>query len=72
MNKIIRGIQPCVTQEELNSKKAQIDTRWESKSAVMEGDPKFTNLIEASVYNTKLFHCISMVSEDSNWLVKYK
>ena len=38
----------------------------------MEGDPKCTNLIEDSLYNTKHFHCIIIVSEDSNWAVKDK
>ena len=33
------------------------------KEAVLEGDPKCTNLIEAIMYNTNPVHCISMVSE---------
>ena len=70
MKKVIIGIPPFVTQEELNSNKAQIDTRGTSKEAVMEGDRKCPKLIEDSVYNTKPFHCIIMVSEDSNWVVK--
>ena len=72
MKKVIRDIPSCFTQEEFKSKKAQIDTRGVSKSAVMEGDPKCTNLIEDSLYNTKHFHCIIMVSEDSNWVVRDK
>ena len=72
MKKLVRDIPSCFTQEELKSKKVQIYTREISKSAVMEGDPKCTNLIEASVYNTNTFHCISMVSEESNWVVKDK
>ena len=67
---MIRCIPPCVKQEEFKSKKAHIDTRGASKAAVMEGDPKCPNFIEASVYNTKPFHCIIMVSEESNWVVK--
>ena len=50
---MIRGIPPCVKQEEFKSKKAQIDIRGASKAAVMEGDPKCPNFIEDSVYNTK-------------------
>ena len=33
-------------------KKAQIDTRGTEKEVVLEGDPKCTNLIEASMYDT--------------------
>ena len=51
--KIMRGISPCVAQEKLKSKKAQTETRGTSKEAVLEGDPKCTNLIEASMYDTK-------------------
>ena len=61
--KVIRGIQPCVIQEELNSKKEKIETRGTAKEEVMEGGPKCTNLIEASMYDTKPVQYISMVSE---------
>ena len=57
-----RGIPPCVTQEELKSKKAYIETRGTAKEVVMEGNPKCTNLIEASMYDTKHVHYIGMVS----------
>ena len=68
----MRGITPYVTQDLLKSEKSHIDTRGASKAEVMEGEPKCPNLIEASVYNTKYFHCISMATEDSNWVVKDK
>ena len=50
--KVMRGISPHVTQEELKSKKAQIDTRVTPKEAVIEGYTKLTNLIEAIMYDT--------------------
>ena len=38
----------------------------------MEGDPKRTNIIEASMYDTMPVHYISMVSEELTWVVKEK
>ena len=68
----MRGIPPCVTQEDLKSKKAHIETRGTEKEAVLEGNQKCTNLIEAIMYYTKPVHYISMVSEEMKWVVKYK
>ena len=68
----IIGILTCVTQEELKSKKAQIETRITAKAAVLEGDPKFLNLIEYIVYNNKPVHSISMVSEELKWVINDK
>ena len=68
----MRGIHPRVTQQELNSKKAHIETRRTSKEAVMEGGPKRTNLIEASMYDTTPVHYISTVSEELNFVLKEK
>ena len=68
----MRGIPTRVTQEELKSKKAQIETRGTSKEAVTEGDPKRTNLVEASMYYTTPVHYIIMVSEYLKWVVKEK
>ena len=56
------GIPPRVAQEELYSKKAQIETRVKLNEAVMEWDPNFTNLIEDSMYGNTPVHYISMVS----------
>ena len=61
--KVIRGIPTCVTKEELKSKKSHIDTRGISKESVIEGDPKYANLIEASIYDNTPAQYISMVSE---------
>ena len=69
-SKGMRGIPTPVTQEELNSKKAHIDTRGTLKEAVTEGDPKGTNLVEASMCDTTHVHYISMVSEELKWVVK--
>ena len=68
----MRGIPPCVTQYELNSKYAHIETRRTAKYAVLEGGPKCTNLIESSMYDTKPVQYTSMVSEESKWAVKEK
>ena len=68
----MRGIPPRATQEELKSKKAHIGTRGASKESVTEGDPKRTNLIEASMYYTTHVHYISMVSEELKWVVREK
>ena len=68
----MRGIPPRVTQEELKSKKEQIDTKVISKEAVMEGGTKCTNRIEASIYDTTHIHYSSMVSEEFNWVVRDK
>ena len=38
----------------------------------MEGGLKCTNIIEAIVYDTKTVHCISMVSEELQWVVSQK
>ena len=59
----MRGIPPQITQEELKSNKAQIDTRRTSNESVMEEDPKCTNLIESIMYDTTPVHYIIMVSE---------
>ena len=68
----MRGIPPRVTHEELNSKKANIETRGTPKEAVTEGDPKHTNLIEDSMYDTTSVHYISNASEELKWVVKEK
>ena len=52
----MRGIMSCVTQEELKSKKAHIETRETAKGAVLEDDTKLTKIVKASMYD-------SMVSE---------
>ena len=56
----------------MRSKKAQIETRRTSKKSVKEGDPKCTNLIEASMYDTPPVHYIRMVSEELKLVVKEK
>ena len=52
----IRGMPSCVTQQELKSKKAQIDIRATEKESVQEGDKIFPNLIEAILYDTNPVH----------------
>ena len=66
------GIPSCIKQEELKSKKAHIETRGTAKEAVLEGDQRFTELIAASMYDTKPSHYTSMVSEEFKWVVKEK
>ena len=67
-----RGIPPCVTQEELKSKKAYIKTRGTPKEAVLESDTKCTNPIEAIMYNTNPAHYIHIVSEELKCVIKEK
>ena len=50
----------------------QIDTREIVNTEGTEGDPKCTNLIAASVYDTKPVHYTSMVSEKLKWIIKEK
>ena len=38
----------------------------------MEGDQKFTKLIEAIIHDTTPVHYISMVSEELKWVVREK
>ena len=68
----MRGVPPHVTQEELKSKNAQIETRGASEESVTDGDPKHTNLIEAIMYDTMLVHYTRMVSEELKWVVQEK
>ena len=64
MRKGTRDIPPRTIQDVSKSKKGHIETRGTPKEAVTEGNPTFTNLIEASVYDTTPVHYISMVSEE--------
>ena len=41
------GILSCIKQEELKSKKVQIETWGAENVAVLKGDPKLTKLLEA-------------------------
>ena len=68
----MRGIPTRVTQEELKSKKANIDTRGIAKEEVLEVYLKCTNLSEASIYDTNNVHYIGMVLEELKWVVKKK
>ena len=68
----MRCISPFFRQEEMRSKNAYIETMVTSKEGVMEGDPKFTNLIEARVYDTNPVHYTGMVSEELKWFIKEK
>ena len=52
----MRGITPCIKEQKFKSKKAHIDTRGTEKAEFMKGDPNITNIIEASMYDTKTVH----------------
>ena len=54
----------------MESKRENIDTRGTEKIAVLKGGPKLTKLIEASVYDNKSVHYISMVSEELKRVLK--
>ena len=66
----MRGIPKCVIQEEVKSKKGQIEVRGTTKCAVLKGDPDCPNLIASSVYDSKPVHYLSMVSESMKWIMK--
>ena len=68
----MRCIPPSITQDEFTSNKEHIETREKSKEEVLEGDPKCTNIIEASMYDIKPVQYISMVSGELKWFVKEK
>ena len=58
-----RGISGCVLQDEENNPVAQQAAQGTVKADFLEGDTGCPNLIESSVYDTKLVHYLSMVSE---------
>ena len=65
-----RGIPKCVLQDEEKNPLAQRAAQGTVKAAVLEGDPGCTNIITSSVYDTKLVHYLSMVSESIQWAEK--
>ena len=67
----MRGIPPCVKQDE-DLKKKQDEVRGTVKAAVLEGDPMCKNLVASSVYDTKPVHYLSMVSSKLKWVLKIK
>ena len=60
----MRGIPPCITKQELKSKKSHIDNRGTVYAEVTKGDTKCPNLIESSVYETDPSQYVSIVPED--------
>ena len=58
----MRVVLPCIKQGNLKSKKVQIDTSITEKEGILKRPPKLNKIIEFSVYDTKPFYHISMVS----------
>ena len=56
-----RGIPECVLQDKEKNSVAHRAAQGTVKAAVLEGDPRFPNLIESSVYDKKPVHYLSMV-----------
>ena len=56
----------CSTRSE--EKERKISVRGTVKAAVLEGDPKFPNLVASSVYDTKPVHYLSIVSGEVKWV----
>ena len=56
----------------MKSNKAHIETRGTSNEAVLEGDPKYTNLIKAIMHGKNPVKYTSMVSEELKWFIKEK
>ena len=63
------GIPGCVVQEEQKSQKKQLEVRRTTKAEILKGDPKCSDLIATSVYNTKTVNYLSMSSEELKWVV---
>ena len=66
----MRGIPPCIKQQELKSNKAHIETRGIEKAEVLKWDSKITKLIEAVMYVTNPIKCTIIISEQLKWVVK--
>ena len=64
----MRGIPKHVVQQEVKNRKKQISVRGTVKAAVLEGDPKFLNLVASSVYDAKPVHYLSMVYGEVKWV----
>ena len=56
----IRGIPSSVIQDEVHSKKKQIEVRGTVKVAVLQGDKKLPLLVEACIYDTNSVHFLSI------------
>ena len=67
-----RDILSYITQEELKSKKAYIDTRGTAEEEVLERNPKCSILIKSNMYNNKPVHYIIMVIEELKWFIEEK
>jgi hypothetical protein len=68
----MRGIPPCVQQEEVKKRTLLDSVRGTVKVAKLEGDPQCPCLIASSVYDTKPVHYLSMVTERVQWMNKTK
>ena len=68
----MRGIPPCVQQEEVKNRTLLDSVRGTVKVAKLEGDPECPCLIASSVYDTKPVHYLSMITEKVEWIKKEK
>jgi hypothetical protein len=66
----MRGLPKAVIQEEVKSRRDQLQVRGTVKAAVLEGDPDCASLVATSVYDTKPVHFLSMVCESICWVSK--
>ena len=66
------GISSCVQQEEMKTR-TSVQKVWGTvKVAKLEGDPDCLCLVASCVYNTKLVHYLSIISNKIDFMVKEK
>ena len=64
MRKFGRGLPPSVIHKELKIKKVQLEAQRTTNASVLQGEPKWPNIVASSVYDTKPVHYLSVVSSD--------
>ena len=63
------GLSPSFLQEDISSKEGYIESCGKTKEAVLQGNPKYPNILASTVYETKPVHYLSMVSYNLKWFV---
>ena len=67
-----RGLPPSFLQEDIKTKKENIEACKTTKAAVMQGNPKSPNIVGSIVYDTKTVYYLIMVSSYLKWVVTEK
>ena len=66
------GILSCVQQDKVKTRTSVHKVWGTVKVAKLEYNPDYLWLVALSVYDTKPVHCLSMVSNNIEWIVKEK